>query len=45
MKKKTVFSPPYGDGTDCKDTMELRKRLSPPYGDGTDWEELVYGTD
>ena len=35
MKKKTAFSPPYGDGTFEGSKFRNADEFSPPYGDGT----------
>lgn len=35
MKKKTTFSPPYGDGTHKRVEQVCTVAFSPPYGDGT----------
>lgn len=36
MPNWTMFSPPYGDGTEIVVTANYREWFSPPYGDGTD---------
>lgn len=35
MPNWTMFSPPYGDGTEIVVTANYREWFSPPYGDGT----------